>query len=651
MVFPSTVKECRELSMNTAKTFQHTVAEVLQEERSLDTVKKLDNAYYQLAKVTNIFDVLTLTNTDKNVREESVTLKTQLNTLVRTHISCNKEVYLLLKAVQTTAADELSENLQYYIDNEVRGMEVDGINQSDEVLAKIHILRGELEVLGGRFEKNIQALCKRQTFTVSKKALLKSGLSKSFVNKFCKKGDMCELPVDLPIYTLVMENCNNSEIRMLMFKHSNRIAYPENNDVLSQLITKRTELAAILGYNNFSDYQLVTQMVGSGAKLDQFYNTIVPTVRAKSEKEITMLKQHFNLTSMEFWDLPYYINKYKKTLGLNEKKLKQHFPVQETVEKLMYVYSSFFGLRFSTVKNTEEYKLWHPDVYVVEVSSTDDNKIYGHIICDTKPRKDKNTHMCCCRVSANNGLNDDKALAVVIANLPEDFFTTAALETYFHEFGHAIHQMLGNAEMASVSGNSTVTDFVECPSIMLENWMWNADILQKIAHTPIPNNLLQAKIDSRTLFQGTQLMRQCMLGQASLQYHRHNMNTYEARQQYWEHIVREYQPGLEYTEFTDLTTRFLHLSPYGSKYYSYMWCLMCSIELFSCIEKDNGLMEPIVGEIYADNVLAPGGGRDPKACLEDFLGGELCFRGLAEYLKVSPSDLRQPIITMVEKEQ
>jgi len=236
------------------------------------------------------------------------------------------------------------------------------------------------------------------------------------------------------------------------------------------------------------------------------------------------------------------------------------------------------------------------------------------------------------RVSSHNEACNDSAVSLVIANLGKKHLTQSSLLTFFHEFGHAVHQLLGHAKWASASGNACLTDYVEFPSQLLEEWMWDAAVLQFISEKTIPGDVLTKFIATRKTFMSQELQRQLLLGNVALRYFRDNVDNMMDRRAVWEELLSEHIPNIEYNDAVDMTTRFLHLCVYGCKYYSYLWSKCIAIEVFDKIKRDNegsSLVNAVAGDYI--NLLQMGGGLDPIKQTEKYLGHKLEFSSIVEY--------------------
>ena len=265
--------------------------------------------------------------------------------------------------------------------------------------------------------------------------------------------------------------------------------------MLKEIIAKRDQLAQVLGYESYAAYDIDEQMAGNPQTVQAFLDTLLAQVQKKADQEFTQLTQVLPdsvvLTpegKLLPWDNNFLQNWYKiKYLLVDEKKVAEYFPMEKTVAGLLSIYEKFFSLKFKEIPLST---LWHKDLVVLAVYPAGKDTLLGYFILDLYPRPFKYTHACHATIipaTYNQDGTQNVALSVVIANFPRGTADKPSLlerkyvETFFHEFGHALHALLGRTKMASQAGAHLKTDFVEMPSQMLEEWLEDKDILKMIS--------------------------------------------------------------------------------------------------------------------------------------------------------------------------
>jgi thimet oligopeptidase len=225
---------------------------------------------------------------------------------------------------------------------------------------------------------------------------------------------------------------------------------------------------------------------------------------------------------------------------------------------------------------------------------------------------------------------DYPALSYIVCNMnrPElgrqALMKHAELKTFFHEFGHAIHSILGRNQFSSLCGMSVKWDFVELPSILLENWVWDPTILKMVSShyltgDSLPDEWIQNMLEARDFGQGSFVEMMCFRSELSLAFF--DGSVFESPTQLMRDVWARALPRLSAGDNNHFHASWWHFSNYGPKYYSYLWSQVFACDVFEKIQQ-GGLLNPEVGAAYARAILSKGGSRDPEEMLVDFLGRE-----------------------------
>jgi len=262
-----------------------------------------------------------------------------------------------------------------------------------------------------------------------------------------------------------------------------------------------------------------------------------------------------------------------------------------------------------------------------------DGKVISAFYVDLHPRDNKYSHAACFPMTAVKltGNGYQMPTAALECNFPAPTADKPALlplsdvETYFHEFGHVLHNVLSKSELASYSGTSVARDFVEAPSQMFENWVWNYDVLKMFAKhyktgEPMPRELFDKIEASKNVGSGIQTSQQIFYGVLDMTYHDGKFNP--EGQETTTDVVKKLQNEITlypYLEGTNFQAAFGHLTGYAAGYYGYLWSLVYAQDMFSVFEK-NGIMDKETGRRYRDIVLARGGTQKEIEIVKEFLG-------------------------------
>jgi thimet oligopeptidase len=276
-----------------------------------------------------------------------------------------------------------------------------------------------------------------------------------------------------------------------------------------------------------------------------------------------------------------------------------------------------FGIQFKKW-NTP---VWDPLVEPYEVYQ--DGKLIGRIYIDSHPRPGKYTHAD--TVPFRAGIAGDSVPeGALVMNLPNGNMEHADVETFLHEFGHLLHHTFaGTHRWFGESGITTEWDFVEAPSQMLENWVYDYDTLAKFARNKdgqvIPRALVEKMNEARYFGLGMSDMRQLGLSNISLKMHTEPTPEYvgEATRYYLDKYATI--PTPDYVQMQDA---FGHLNGYSAMYYTYRWSIVIADDMFTRFQKE-GLRNPETAAEYRKDVLSPGGTRPAAQLVHDFLGRDI----------------------------
>lgn len=612
------------------------------------TCKTTDLAATELSISSSILSVVKNVHPLKAVRDEASKKMVELDAFSIDHFSSNRKLYLAIKAVKEQDPPSADAQLAYWLDEELRSFQRRGMDLPEELFALVVALQKELSELSTTFSTNV---AEDKTQVVVDVADL-AGVPESIVANLASTGDSNEkriLKMDYPTYFGVMKNCEVASTRRAMADAFENRAYPANASVLREVIFKRQKLAKLLGFASYSHYDLDSKMAKTPEAAKAFIDSLVPGLQQKWQQELTVLKRNLHpsviLTDdgkLQSYDIAFCINQVKKTeLNVSEVTIQEYFPMSSTVKALFSIYEAFFDIRFEQFENGDD--LWSKDVATLAVHNRCTDELLGHIILDLFPREGKYTHACCHSVVPAYMRDDNTfspALSVVLANFPTasgekpPLFGHDDVETFFHEFGHAIHGLMGRTKMGTAAGTRVKRDFVELPSQMLEEWLWEPAILKKVTshyktQQPLPADLIQAKVASQNAFSGRDSLRQLVFASYALAIFGAPFSTRDVASAeeldttaLFHDIQERILPGIAFSQTSRFECAFAHLMGYAATYYGYMWSEVFAQDVFDYIKARDGLLSPVLGRRYVDMIIGVGGSRDPNAMLRDFLERE-----------------------------
>ena len=461
------------------------------------------------------------------------------------------------------------------------------------------------------------------------------GLPADYVKSRKKDGDKYIITLDGPSYTGFMKYAESESARKALYIKYNNRAANKNLEVLKQLLIERQKKAKLLGFPTYAAYQTVTRMVKNPKTVWDFENNLIAKVKEKTAKDLQELideKRKYlkdpTISTINPWETSFYnnllmINKY----SVDQEKVKEYLSLDNVTDGLFKITQQLFGIKYVEVP---EAPVWHKDVKTFDVQQN--GVTIGRFYLDLFPRENKFTHAACfpIRKGKQYGNQYQLPVAALLCNFnpptadKPSLLTHAQAETFFHEFGHVLHNMLTKAELGNQSGTSVKRDFVEAPSQIFENWMWNYDALKLFARhyktgELLPKDLFQKMWAAKNVGSGLAASGQINLGILNMTLH----DKYDpAGEKTTTDVVKEvYNKVMPYKflDGTNMQAAFGHLTGYAAGYYSYMWSKVYAEDMFSVFDK-NGIMDSKTGMRYRKAILANGGSRDEFEMVKDFLG-------------------------------
>merc|ERR1719430_1595709 len=313
----------------------------------------------------------------------------------------------------------------------------------------------------------------------------------------------------------------------------------------------------------------------------------------------------------------YYKNQVKKKNLFDMQMIKEYFPFETVMRGMLDIYKRLLGLEFIKLEGGE---VWHDDVSLHQVNDKRTGENIGYFFMDLHPRdgKDSNPYMAQLQPGSldNNGKRQ-KGVATMVCNFPKATAEKSALLehsqviTLFHEFGHVMHGICSRTNISTFYGVKVEGDFVETPSVMLENWVWEAESLKLMSGhfedgSPIPSDLLENLVASKSANQGGLLLGQIFLATYDLRLHtRGKADTMAIAKDLYRELL-----GIESINGTNKGATFGHLIGYDASYYGYLRSLVFSRDMFYTRFAAEGILNPRTGMDYRNMILQPGGSQD-----------------------------------------
>lgn len=544
-------------------------------------------------------------------------------------ISLSRPLYNRIAKIDKNVLDEQDRR---FVERMLLDYKRSGVDKDDATRARIKALNEEINLTGQQFDKNIRDGA-RQLVLDSIGDL--SGLPQDYIDahKPDAQGKII-LTTAYPDYVPFMQFAENDALRKKFYVIFRQQAYPENKKVLQQLLEKRYELAQLLGYKNFSEYITEDKMIKNPANAQSFIDKVSTLANPRAEIEYNELLKRLQKIDpsakvVADWQKLYLEHLVKKEkYEVNSQEVRQYFQYENVRKGIFDLMETMFGISIRPW-NT---KVWHETVTAYEI--VEKGRVIGRFYLDMHPRDGKYKHAA--QFSITSGLKDlQLPEAALVCNFPSGLMEHTDVETFLHEFGHLMHDIFAGVDQRWIyfSGTKTELDFVEAPSQMLEEWVWDAATLARFARNEkgevIPPELVKKMVAARDFGKGMWTKHQLFYAALSLGFYNQDPATLDLNKKMAE-IQSSYSP-FGYVDDTYFYTSFGHLNGYSSLYYTYMWSLVIAADMHSEFVK-KGLRNAALAQRYRETVLAPGGKKDASELVEDFLGRPYSFDAFAKDL-------------------
>ena len=632
---PGHITEGTDYVISKADFIKNEIVQIANTKRTYEnTLVRIDDIYSVIESVWSPGYLMGSVHTSEEIRNEGLEASKNIENYI-TELSLNEDLYNAVVAYVTTAeAMSLKGFRKKFLDDLLLDYKRIGFTLSKDEREKVKSVLDVLTDLGLEFDKNIRAA--QDTLFLDPKDL--AGLPDNYKKERLQNNGKYAIDMTYPSYVPFMDQAESDEAReALRFKFNNR-ARAENIGVLNDILRNRMKMVKLLGYNSYAEYRTEDRMARNPKNVWDFENNLKQQLREKAENDVAEMltiksvRLGKNTKTIHPWEAGFYENQVKlKKYNLDREEVRQYFEFNNVTEGLFTIYQRLFNVRFEKVQNPS---VWHEDVQMFSIYDKTSGALIGNFYLDMFPRANKYGHAAAFSVTmgkmTENGYQ--KPATALVCNFPKptDFqpslLTHENVETYFHEFGHLVHGVLTTSRLISYAGTSVARDFVEAPSQMLENWVWQKESLSLFAKhyetgKVIPEELLEKMIAAKNINSGTKALQQIFYGIYDFTLNDGfdpdgNKSTTD--------LIKELKNEITfypYQEGTHQQASFGHLNGYGAAYYGYKWSEVYAQDMFSVFEA-NGILNPDIGLKYRRIILEKGGTVDPYELVKEFLGRE-----------------------------
>lgn len=605
-----------------------------------NTIEAMERSGQLLEKVTTVFFNLLSAETTDFLDE----LAQKMSPILSEHsnnIMLNEGLFKRVKMVYDDHASDqfarLNPEQKMLLTNTYEGFMRHGALLSDEQKEQLRRISAELGVLSLQFSQNKLKDTNDFILHITDEADLE-GLPDSAIDlarQTAKEREMegYVFTLQAPSYSPFLTYSARRELREKMYKAYNTLCTHanENNNVaiVGKIVNLHREMAQLLGYDTYADYALTRRMAEKKENVYQLLNQLIEAYMPTAKEEVEAIRQLY--PDLQPWDFSYYANKLKEQrFNINSEMLRPYFELSNVKKGVFGLASRLYGITFSP--NTAV-PVYHPDVEVFDVKDKD-GTFLALLYCDFHPRASKKSGAWMTSFKEQwtepDGTNSRPQVSIVMnlskatENKPA-LLTLSEVETFLHEFGHALHGIFANTTYRSLSGTNVYWDFVELPSQFMENYSIEPDFLNTFAThyetgEPIPQELIDRIIASRNFNVAYACMRQVSFGLLDMAFYTlkdaFNNDLFAFEREAWHRAQ-----VLPEVEGTCMTTQFSHIMAggYSAGYYSYKWAEVLDADAFSLFQ-EHGIFDAKTAQSFRDNILSKGGTEHPMTLYKRFRG-------------------------------
>lgn len=615
-----------------------------------NTIVALERNGADLNRVLNVFYPLLSADADDEMMEISTRISPKLSDF-STSITLNNELWKRVKAVYDKRASlKLTPEDDMLLQKTYDSFALQGANLEGEDRETYRKLNAELSQLTNKFGQNVMK--ELATYEIWLTADDLAGLPKGIVDEAAQmaeaKGRKGEFLFTLaqPTYMAFMKYSERPDLREKFYRlYTGRNTKGEFSNVenMKRIAELRLSISKLLGAKSYADHSLQRTMAENPANvyklLDQLRDAYKPAIQ-REMAEITAFASETEgkPVTINPWDYSYYSNKLKNArYSYDEEQLRPYFELDNVIDGVFGLATRLYGLKFTRNDSIEVY---HPDVKAFDVTD-DKGQFIGVIYTDFFPRDSKRPGAWMTGFkdqSVNADGKDERPHVSIVMNFTKPTAETPSLltpyevETFLHEFGHALHGLLTRCHYASLSGTAVYRDFVELPSQFNENYLTEKEFLDSFAKhyqtgEKLPQELVDKIIKSSQFGAGYSCMRQLGFGYLDMAWHSITEPVGDPIE--FEKKAMESVQIFPPVEGSVTGTTFSHIfsGGYAAGYYSYKWAEVLDADAFAEFKK-NGIFDRKTADSFRTNILERGGTRNPADLYRDFRGQDATIDAL-----------------------
>jgi peptidyl-dipeptidase Dcp len=608
-----------------------------------NTVKAYQYSGQLLTNVNRVFGALNSAYTNDSLQA----ISRELSPIASKHnddINLNDTLFSRIKTVyENRDKFKLTDEEKKVLDDTYKDFIRSGAALSNEDKDKLRNINKELSLLSVQFGQNLLAETNGFKLVIDKKEDL-SGLPEGVViqaasmAKSLKMDGKWVFTLQVPSMTPFLQYSDRRDLREKLFTayfmKGDNDNDKDNKAIIAKIAKLRVEKSHLLGYDSFADFVLERTMAKTPEKvftfLAQVWDAATPVAKAEAAAQQELIDKEGGKFKLQPWDWWYYSDKIKKAkYDLDDEITRPYFKIDNVMEGMFYVANQLYGLNFTKRTDIPKY---HPDVNTFEV--TRDGKHVGILMIDNYPRQSKRGGAWCGAFRGQSRDVNGKMIYPVVTMVTNStpptadkpsLLTSEEASTLFHEFGHALAQLLSNKVYP---GGSLPRDFVELPSQIMEHWVLEPDVLKVYAKHYQTDEIIPAEIVEKleksgkfnTGFQTVEYLAAALL---DMEYHSIkepidlDIRKFEKDAMDKYGLIPEIKPRYRSTYFNHIWA-----GGYSAGYYGYIWCEILDADAFQAFKETGNIFNKEIAAKFEKEILSRGGTRDPLDMYIAFRGKE-----------------------------
>ena len=609
-----------------------------------NTIVALEKSGSLLDRVSTVFGNLLSAETSDELEAIAERVMPRLSEHSN-NISLNEKLFARIKQVyDETDKEALTPEERMLLQNTYNGFIRSGANLVLEQKERFRQLSAELSVLTLKFSQNNLKETNRYELLLTPEQT--DGLPQSALDAYAqaakdKNKDGYLVTLHAPSFVPFMKYSTHRVLRQQLYMAYNTQCTHDdefnNLEIVQKLVNLRLERAQLLGFDTVADYVLSRRMAENSTNVYKLLNELLEAYTPTAHQEVEEVKNLAKeLEGEDFelmpWDWAYYSEKLKeKKFNLNEEELRPYFELKNVIQGVFGLATQLYGITF---EENPDIPVYHPDVKAYEVHDKD-GSFLAVLYTDFHPRASKRSGAW--MTSYKEQWKDEKGNSRPHVSVTMNFtkpsedkpalLTFSEVNTFLHEFGHALHGMFADTTYQSMSGTNVYWDFVELPSQIMENFAIEKDFLNTFAKhyqtgENIPEEMIQRIVDASNFNVAYACLRQLSFGLLDMAWYTRT-EPFEGDVRSYEKKAWEKAQVLPGVEETCMTVQFSHIMAggYAAGYYSYKWAEVLDADAFSLFQ-EKGIFDAATANSFRENVLSKGGTEHPMVLYKRFRGQE-----------------------------